>query len=114
MPTVIYGGVCALLLFIFTGVFILTNAGSRNIPAEAAAKPRTETAPRLARAIAPEEIFLPEEPDFVPGVILEREPRKVWTSEDAALYWQDPLKSGEGPWRDRLDTMVTEFLENVP
>jgi hypothetical protein len=64
--------------------------------------------------IPPEELFLPAEPDFLPGVTLERERRQSWTAEDAEPYWQDPLKSGEEPWRDRVEAVVDELLERAP
>jgi hypothetical protein len=64
--------------------------------------------------IPPEELFLPDEPDFVPGVLLEREKRSVWTAEDMAPYWQDPLKNGEERWRDSLEAAVDELMERVP
>ena len=61
-----------------------------------------------------EEIFLPEEPDFVPGVILERERRTKWTEEDAKEYWRDPLKEGEKQWRDKIENEIDKYLERVP
>lgn len=64
--------------------------------------------------IPTEEIFFPEEPNFVPGVMLEREQRPAWTTEDAALYWQDPLKDGEEHWRKNIEDSVDEFLERIP
>ncbi|MDR0302418.1 MAG: hypothetical protein LBI04_08940 [Treponema sp.] len=65
-------------------------------------------------AIPPDEIFLPDEPDFVPGVIPEREQRTVWTEQDALEYWQDPLKEGEEQWREKIETEIDKFLERVP
>jgi len=64
--------------------------------------------------IPPDEVFLPEEPDFVPGVILEREKRVVWTEKDAMEYWQDPLKDGEEQWREKIETEIDKYLERVP
>ena len=64
--------------------------------------------------IPPEDIFLPEEPDFVPGVLTEREQRTSWTSADAAPYWQDPLKYGEENWRERVEAVIDGLFENVP
>jgi len=61
-----------------------------------------------------EEIFLPEEPDFVPGVILERERRTEWTEEDAKEYWRDPLKEGEEQWREKIEGEIDKYLERVP
>ncbi|MDR0449857.1 MAG: hypothetical protein LBH26_01155 [Treponema sp.] len=64
--------------------------------------------------IPPEELFLPGEPDFLPGVIPWREQRKAWAAEDAAPYWYNPLERGEEEWRNRIKTALDEFLEHVP
>jgi len=69
---------------------------------------------RFNTAIPADEIFLPQEPDFLPGVILERERKTSWTEQDAGIYWLDPLKSGEEQWREKIETAVDEFLERVP
>ena len=61
-----------------------------------------------------EELFLPDEPDFLPGVLLERERREIWTEDDAQEYWQDPLRFGEEQWRDKIDTAINELLERIP
>ena len=65
-------------------------------------------------AIGQDELFLPEEPDFVPGVMLERQQRTTWTADDVMPWWNDPLKSGEKPWRDLIEKAVDEILEGVP
>jgi hypothetical protein len=64
--------------------------------------------------ILPDELFLPSEPDFIPGVLLEREQRATWTTGDAAPLWQDPLKNGEEPWRNRIEKAIDEIMESVP
>jgi len=64
--------------------------------------------------IPPEELFLSEEPDFIPGVLLDREPRTSWTAEDVIQYWQDPLKDGEEPWRQHIEKTIDELMERVP
>jgi hypothetical protein len=64
--------------------------------------------------IPPEELFLPDEPDFLPGVIPERERRDLWTAEDAEPYWYNPLERGEEEWRNRIRAALDEFLEHVP
>jgi hypothetical protein len=69
---------------------------------------------RLNIPIAAEELFLPDEPDYLPGVLLERERRDSWTEQDASEYWQDPLKYGEEQWRENLTNAIDEFLERVP
>jgi hypothetical protein len=64
--------------------------------------------------IPAEDLFLPNEPDFLPGVVPGREQRSVWTAEDAEPYWYNPLEKGEEEWRNRIRTALDEFLENVP
>jgi hypothetical protein len=64
--------------------------------------------------IPAEELFLPDEPDFLPEVILERERRSSWTEQDVSEYWQDPLKFGEEQWREKIEAAIDVFLERVP
>jgi hypothetical protein len=61
-----------------------------------------------------DEFFLPYEPDFVPDVLLEREPKESWTEEDARPFWTDPLEGNEDVWRKRVESGVDSMLENVP
>jgi hypothetical protein len=68
----------------------------------------------LQPQIPPDELFFPEEPDFLPGVILERERRDSWTAEDAAPFWYNPLETGEEQWWDRVEAVIDELLEHVP
>ncbi|GHV68215.1 hypothetical protein AGMMS49928_07140 [Spirochaetia bacterium] len=64
--------------------------------------------------IPPEEYFLPGEPDFLPGILYEREKRETWTAADARPYWTDPLEYGAGPWLKTVQSTVDELLERVP
>jgi len=64
--------------------------------------------------IPAEELFLPDEPDYLPGVILEREQRSSWTESDALEHWRDPLRFGEEKWRGEIEAAIDEFLERVP
>lgn len=73
-----------------------------------------QTSLNIKIPIPPDDIFLPDEPDFVPGVILERERRTVWTEKDAEEYWQDPLKEGEEQWREKIEGEIDKYLERVP
>jgi len=66
------------------------------------------------RRIPAEDLFLPDEPDFVPGVMLEREKRTQWVPDDAMPWWQDPLKDGEQEWRDQIEKTVDEIMESAP
>ncbi|MDR2767644.1 MAG: hypothetical protein LBB82_04885 [Treponema sp.] len=66
-----------------------------------------------ARSIT-DDFFLPYEPDFVPDVLLEKEPKGSWTAEDARPYWTDPMEGNAGAWQKRIDDGVDKMLENVP
>jgi hypothetical protein len=67
-----------------------------------------------AAPIPPEDLFLPEEPDFLPSVILERERRDAWTTDDAEPYWYNPLEHGEEEWRERVEEVIDDLLERAP
>jgi hypothetical protein len=64
--------------------------------------------------IPPEDLFLPEEPDFLPPVILERERREFWTGEDAGPFWYRPREDGEEFWREQMEKLIDDLLERVP
>jgi hypothetical protein len=68
----------------------------------------------VSQAIPAEELFLGDEPDYLPGVLLERERRENWSEQDAYEFWQDPLRSGEEQWRIKIEAAIDEFLERVP
>jgi hypothetical protein len=100
-----FGALLAMLLLLPVILLALSRGGPD----------RTARAPDPpARTIPPEDIFLPEEPDFVPSFIPGRERRESWTGEDAAVHWQDPLRRGEEVWRDRIESVIDELLERVP
>ncbi|MDR2434995.1 MAG: hypothetical protein LBD47_10570 [Treponema sp.] len=113
------GGGLAVLALAFVLAGLLGRNSSGALPAgegpaaDGQIRPPENASPARA-VIPPEELFLPDEPDFVPGVLLGREQRTSWTADDAALYWQDPLKNGGERWRERLEAAVDEVLERVP
>ena len=99
-------GVCGVFALIFVGSSLLAGNHEGRKPA---------AAPVMRQGLIPaDDLFLPEEPDFVPGVLLEREQREKWTADDAAPLWQGPLKNGEEPWRNRIEKAVDEIMESVP
>jgi len=100
-------GVPVILILFITGASLM----SKDKPVKPAALPASSA---MSRRIPAEDLFLPDEPDFVPGVILEREKRTQWTAEDALPWWQDPLKDGEQEWRDQIEKTVDEIMESVP
>ncbi|WP_461255645.1 hypothetical protein [Treponema sp. R80B11-R83G3] len=102
--TVVFAAVLTLSVFIS----LKTHGGEKK---EKETKPQESV---VSVPIPPEELFLPDEPDYVPGVLLERDKRANWTDEDASEYWQDPLKYGEEQWREKIETSIDEFMEQVP
>jgi hypothetical protein len=66
------------------------------------------------RPVPPEEFFLPEEPDFLPETLLERERRKSWTEEDARPFWINPLDEGAAEYTDLMSTVIDDLMERVP
>jgi len=97
------------LMLVITGISLLVNKNT--------AEPELHSAGSAVgrpAIIPPEELFLPDEPDFLPGVILDREQRKEWTAEDAAPFWRDPLRDGEEQWRIYIEKTIDEIMENVP
>ncbi|MDR1899033.1 MAG: hypothetical protein LBQ55_03395 [Treponema sp.] len=102
-----FGAFLAALLLLLLILLAVPRGGSER---------RAEAPP--SRTIPPEDLFLPDEPDFVPSFIPGRERRESWTGEDAAAYWQDPLNGalnrGEEEWRNRIESVIDKLLEHVP
>jgi hypothetical protein len=103
-------GAALVLLFFSLAILSAVNRDSRAGPPPAG----DVSGPVQGGRIPPEDMFLPGEPDFIPGVLPERERRDAWTVEDAAPYWRDPLKIGEEPWREQVEAAIDELLERVP
>ena len=108
------GGLAAvLLIFAIAALAARGGSGSRRASAERSG-PSGGHGEMQRVIIPPDELFLPFEPDFVPGVMLERERRSEWTAEDAASLWQDPLRNGEQEWRDMIEKNIDDIMESVP
>jgi hypothetical protein len=105
-------GGAALVLILGIIVIVLIQGHARAVRARAAAGELTESFKPMP--IAPEEFFLPEEPDALPEFIPARPQRDSWSAADAAEYWTDPLAGNEELWRDRLGAAVEELLEAAP
>ena len=105
----------AVLLLIIVGISHAARGSSGRRRASSEGSGQTGGQSEAQRVIIPpDELFLPFEPDFVPGVMLEREPRSEWTAEDASPLWQDPLRNGEQEWRDMIEKTIDEIMESVP
>ena len=61
-----------------------------------------------------DELFLPEEPDFVPDFIPEREQRTIWTRAEAEPYWIDPLSEVSEKYINMIDAAIDNLMEQVP
>ena len=104
-------------ILVCTAAFALILTVSVIISISGSDRKDINTEPERLTVISPipaDEIFLPEEPDFIPGVLLERERRLSWSEQDASEYWQDPLRSGEEPWRQIIESAADDILERVP
>jgi hypothetical protein len=105
------GGAALVLMLGFVAAALIQNH-IEQVKSQAAARELSDSFKPLA--IAPEDFFLPEEPDSLPEFIPERPPRDIWTAEDARVYWTDPLKGNEKLWRDRFDAVIDDLMEGVP
>jgi hypothetical protein len=105
-------GGAALVLVLALIAMALTRGHARSVRARAVAGEVAESFKPLP--IAPEDFFLPEEPDALPEFIPARPRKEAWTAGDAAEYWTDPLAGKEGLWRDRFGAAAEELLEAVP
>ncbi|MDR0721227.1 MAG: hypothetical protein LBF75_00335 [Treponema sp.] len=103
-------GGLVLLLICLMGALILMNHNAK-IPSNFS---RTLSNDFKPLSIAPEDLFLPDEPDFLPEVLLNREPRNPWNLEDVRPFWTDPLQDDPEQWRERIKVTIDEFLEGVP
>jgi len=103
-------GIFALLLTLAVIISLINNSNETQIRPEFAEPDRVF----LNLPIPSAELFLPDEPDFIPGVLLQRDRRTRWTEEDAAEFWQDPLRFGEEQWREKIEAAIDEFLEFIP
>jgi hypothetical protein len=64
--------------------------------------------------IPPEDLFFPGEPDFVPSLLLEREPRQFWTPGDAVPFWKDPGTLGRDRWLKEMELVIDKLMEDIP
>ena len=98
----VVGGLSALLLL------LIITAVALNTRRPGAAAPDM----RAVHLIPPEELFIPDEPDFVPDFLLEREPRHFWSIDDIRPYWRSP--GNPEFWHNVIRTAVDELMENIP
>ena len=97
----------AFSLLLTLSVIISLAGNKKEVPAEPS---RQQVIPPIPAG----ELFIPDEPDFIPQILPGREKRSMWTEENAEEFWQDPLKHGEDKWRENIETAIDQFLERIP
>jgi hypothetical protein len=106
------------ILFIGLGsaliICLIALVSGMNYASDARVKETGSLIRAIQQRIPPEDLFLSDEPDFLPGPIPGREQRDSWTAEDAEPFWYNPLEKGEEQWRNRIEAVVDELLEHVP
>ena len=101
---ILFGLAGASVLFLgFIIVIIVINARPKNTDAFNIS---------IGLSIPAEEFFFPQEPDFLPGFLPEREPRRFWTLDDIRQYWKTPGNSDL--WMEEIVSTVDSFMEGVP
>ena len=103
-------GVAVLLV----GVGILISViVAKNLNNEASKKSRKELFENVI--VKPEDVFLPDEPDFLPEIIPHRARRARWTEADGAEFWVDP-REAEGAEKLKLELgqTIEKILESAP
>ena len=96
-------GGAAILLFGLLIIIIIVNTKPKN----------TDTFNiSTGLSIPVDEFFFPSEPDFLPGFIPEREPRRFWTLDDIRPYWKAPGNTDW--WMEEIISTVDSLMEGVP
>ena len=97
----VMGGFVSLFLLIMIASLFLRQANTGSTASQ-----------RAAHSIPVEELFYPNEPDFAPVYLLEREPRQFWSFEDISPYWRSP--GNPDFWRGEVKTAIDLLMEGVP
>jgi hypothetical protein len=78
-------------------------------------RPRRETEVQAGGPRIPmNELFLPDEPDVVPEVLLGRERREAWSASDGEPFWTDPRDWEDEDWRRRMSAEIDKLMESIP
>jgi hypothetical protein len=106
--------IAILLIIILVPVIIIIIVNVRRSQAAALAQHEAEIKTQFTGLSIPKEnLYLPEEPDFMQQIMLTPK-KKTWTPEDAAPYWKAPSEIGEDAMRDKVTQSVDSLMQNVP
>ena len=97
------GGVTVLLLGILIFVIVRNVSRSQGTGSSNVAS---------GLSIPAEELFFPREPDFLPGFLPEREPKRFWSLDEIRPYWKAPGNSVW--WMEEITSTVDSLMEGVP
>jgi hypothetical protein len=103
----ILGGVLGFCLLLAAAGMIMNRpprGGGEQPAARQAAGPR----------ISMDELFLPDEPDTAPGLLLGRERREAWDAADGEPFWTNPGDWGDEDWRRRMSAEIDKLMESIP
>jgi nitrate reductase gamma subunit len=109
-------GALAVILCLLTGILLLQRSIEKNADVKHSEAETIQMFLRTASgasSIPAEDIFLPDEPDYLPNVILEREPH-TWSEKDARGYWTNPLENEHINWRGAITDVVDDIMDKVP
>jgi hypothetical protein len=109
---IIIAGALGIIIVLLLILSIVTRRAAKL--QEAAESAMYIEAPIIRERLPSEDFFLPYEPDFVPDILLEKEPKNPWDETDARPFWTDPLEGNQGTWRKRIESGIDSLLERVP
>jgi hypothetical protein len=100
------GGGC---VFLIICIMIIAASGNRSGTRSERESPSVVLGPHIPA----EDLFYPAEPDFLPGLLLEREPRQPWTTEGLRPFWRDPAEPKD-VWLEKMSESIDKLMESVP
>ncbi|MDR0909464.1 MAG: hypothetical protein LBM77_06810 [Spirochaetaceae bacterium] len=112
-------GILVIVLLIIL-VILGINLGTRGaaLLADRRATQAEQKSAATLGIVAPEEIYLPVEPDSAPDLIYSREQREKWTADEVREYWERPMddRSGEPAdlYEDEISATVDSMMEKIP
>jgi len=102
-------GLIVLLLILLVTLLVNSRGNKKNLEAGQAL-----SAAFTAEPIKRNELFLEDEPDFVPKFLYYREPQERWTPEFVHQFWQSLDDKTIQDLQQAADNKVNELLEAIP
>jgi hypothetical protein len=106
VPVLAVGGGC---VFLIICLIVVAASGSSGRSGKGGKSVLAVSGPHIPA----EDLFYPAEPDFLPSLLLEREPRQPWTADDAEPFWRDPGEPADF-WREKMGETIDKLMESVP